>query len=347
MQKVLFVRYKGLSEMIGFLRLHSACSVFIFYKGRPMLIPIFILAFPLLVFAEDNRAIPFSELMNKQELTVGDDLPPIRTTIHEVSLFVDRLEDLVKRSLKPNEGFLQAGNLPISYEIGSEEIKINRNSIDDLLKDPRLPNPAYKFTILKSSYNDSISFQIYFEERYSRYQVTGSDFGLVEAIQKHIDSFGHENEMFLGNMLIPLLFALICFLFALFAPSILAVIIVDEGRKFLSKTGLVKSGFQVSDTGFIFILYLIIVLPTFAYLTSFLYSAKSTWFSNTKIYPKTANILELYGPEISFIAFLITLIAALVSITSYFLRPKIQDSVKNETEKYSDDKQIEDPTSHT
>ena len=143
----------------------------------------------------------YSVASAQQELTLHGELPAIRTTYPEVALFAKQLEDLVKRSIKTKKGILGNEVIPITYEIGSKDIKITHISIDDLLKDPRLPNPAYKFQIIKTAFNDSISFRIYFQDYfYSHYDITGSDFGLVEAIQKHIDSFGNENKSFIGSL---------------------------------------------------------------------------------------------------------------------------------------------------
>lgn len=242
----------------------------------------------------------------QQELTLEGDLPAIRTTYPEVALFAKQLEDLVKRSIKTKKDILGNEVIPITYEIGSKDIKITHISIDDLLKDPRLPNPAYKFQIIKTAFNDSISFRIYFQDSfYSHYEITGSDFGLVETIQKHIDSFGNKNESFIGSLPSQIGFSLLVGVLTLIISAMVAVFIAVKWGNFLKKKEHRKGNPQSSDFSLASRLFPILAIPAALMSLYFLSSILPTWFSRTTIYPNTANIFELYSSEIAFISLLV------------------------------------------
>jgi hypothetical protein len=246
---------------------------------------------------------------SQQEFNIQGNIPPIRTTYPELKLFVNQLEELVKRSIKPREGIGGYENFPITYEIGSEDIKITYTSIEDLLQDPRLPSPAYQLTITKFGIKDPISFYIYFEPSNSHYRLTGSDFAVVDAVQKHIEAFGRTNESFVGNTIIPILFFLAVFGSIIVMPAFISAIIVDKGIKIFRKRTIENEDAKNFHSGIFMLLlvplYFIIGTLSLIYGLNFLYRTKRTWFSDTKIYPHTANFLELYGAEISFISLLV------------------------------------------
>lgn len=242
---------------------------------------------------------PPSSALSQYVLTVEDDLPPIRTTYGEVARFVEGLEDLVKRSIKQKEDLIENGNTPITYEFGSTDIKIAHNSLDALLKDPRLPNPAYTFQIIKSGFfNNSISFQIYFKEYFSHYQLTGTDSGLVEALQKHIDSFGHKNQSLIGSMPFSMVISLCVGGLFLISPAIITAIFVLKWPNFLGVKGSINFNRPMSAYPGVNFLFIFLTLISVAIGFYFLYSIKETLFYQTKIYLNSASFLHIYSVEI-------------------------------------------------
>ena len=258
--------------------------------------------FFFIIFFNHSVAIP------QHELTVGDDLPTIRTTYSQVSRFVEGLEDLVERSIKPKKDSYQNMNLSITYEFGSTDLKIADNSIKDLLNDPRLPNPAYTFQIIKSGYKDAISFEIYFKETYSHYEVKGSDSGLVEAIQKHIDSFGQKNQSFIGSTTFRWFLLFFIILLCLFVPAKICSFIAHKWPNLFGIRGSIDFNRQPSDYPVLslsfFTLFFICVGMGFYFLNS----TSDTWFSKTKIYLNSAGYLQIYSGEIAIIFGLLSLL---------------------------------------
>jgi hypothetical protein len=266
-----------------------------------------------------------SPAISQHVLTVRDDLPSISTTYSEVFRFVEGLEDLVRRSKKPKEDLFLNKNIPITYEFGSTDLKIAHNSIRDLLNDPRLPNPAYTFKIIKTGFNDTISFQVYFQENFSYYELTGSDAGLVEAIQKHIDAFSHKNQSFRGSMPSRVLFSGFVGLVFLIIPALGSAFIAHHWPKLLGISGTLRSPISnYPRLNFLFLSSGLLSVGTGFYL---IFSTTNTWFSKTKIYLNSASTLHMYSVEIGVI---IGISSIIISGLFWFFPRQKNHPVQNE-----------------
>src|SRR5438445_1774895 len=146
------------------------------------------------------------EASHLPKLTLDSELPPIRATYLDVSSFSNDIQSLVARSAASHSEKKEAqGKYDYTYQIAAKNISLAGISLDALLKDPRLPNPAYEFKINRIAPEESISYiEISFGLTKSKYKIEGTDIVALESLRGRIESFGREHSTWLGGDIITL-----------------------------------------------------------------------------------------------------------------------------------------------
>jgi len=140
------------------------------------------------------------------ELTLRGELPSLRATYPEILQFSNDIEQLVQRSIKnkverDEDKSRLSSERVFTYQIETKHSALAGKSLDLLLKDSRLPNPANIFTIHWSAYSEPISrIDVSFRDFSSPYELSGTDMLALESLHDRIELFGQEHRTWSGGL---------------------------------------------------------------------------------------------------------------------------------------------------
>jgi len=242
-----------------------------------------------------------SRIAGGQELTLKGDIPAIRATYNELVAFTNDLEEVVGKANAGAEEALK--NCIFAYQAETQGMSLAGNSMEQLLKNPRLPNPATGFNISCRPFSGPIStVSIRFAERnFSIYELGGRDRVLLDVLQSRIDSFVRKQKTWLGGGTIRFVLFM---LFIVFASGLVQGGIAQLQKGVEKGFGLFLAGCIVGILGFVFLIG--------GYFDS--------WFPSTAIYLGSASFMERNSAPITFWSFVLTLAGFLATVVALKLK---------------------------
>jgi hypothetical protein len=238
------------------------------------------------------------EVIDESELTIKGELPSIRTNYANLQMLVKDIEELVNKSL--GEQTDKSPRTRFTYQVKNEVNSLQGNSLDTLLGDRRLPDPADGFSAYLQTYQQPRIYivDITFVDWRNTYRLVGTDKVSLEAIQSRLISFGQQNSTLFGG------FVAQSGLFAVFVVSSLILISNLRGTTRRQTIQLIAA---VS----------ILLIGVICFLTGVF----ANLLPRTAIYKGSDTFWERYSAAISFWSFVIGLVGLVLSAIPLF-RPR-------------------------
>ena len=191
----------------------------------------------------------------------------------------------------------------LTFQVAAKDISLATESLETLITENRLPNPAKKFRISRLVYGEDTikNIDISFDDRSSKYELSGTDLLILESIKTRIEAFAGEHRTWFGGGL------MVMGIFALMVTTAVIMIKLPPGTTLSPVMDL-----SISLGG----------MALFVLAFYLLFSDRlSDWFPTTAIYIGSASAMERYTAEFTFWGFVIGFFGLLVTLV-LAIKPK-------------------------
>lgn len=241
----------------------------------------------------------FSESSEPALVTLRGDLPPVRATYNDLVLLSRDIQTILERSSAPSREQGKRAEKALRFQVGSRDAGLTSRSLEALIAEDHLPDPAGTFRISTSGYGsreDSIrDIQISFQDRFSYYELIGTDLLVLQPIKTRIEGFAEAHRNRLGGP------GIVMGMFGLITLTSLLMVSLSPAGQTLSPNILL--GIRIAG-----------MMLLIAAFYSLFFDRFFELFPTTAIYGGAASVFVRYGPEFMFWGFVIGLIALIATM---------------------------------
>jgi hypothetical protein len=208
------------------------------------------------------------------ELKLEGDLPAITATYKDASSLIRATQEIFSRAT--------GGDLfeSLTFHIESEGVSLSGSSFEELLSDPRLPDPAYGLRLTRYAHKSSVSqMSLWFSKSHNSYEIVGTDKLLLGALQHEVLSFTEKQTTWFAGMFPIVLVLSVIFSFGI--TTSLGIFKISVNRKWID-----MRIYGIACTILVTILVFSGRLPY--------------WFSMTTLYSDSASFLVRHNVVIFF-----------------------------------------------
>lgn len=232
-------------------------------------------------------------------VTLRGDLPPVRATYGDFLLLSKDIQAILESSSVPNSDQRERPEHALIFRVASKETSLTSGSLEALIAENRLPNPARTFRISTSGYGfgeDSIrDIDISFRDRFSYYDLQGTNIQILQSIQTRIEGFAEAHRNRLGSPG----FAFV--MYGLITVISLIMVSLSPARHTLSPMTIL--GMRIAG----------VVILAAAYYSLF-FDRLFDLFPTIAIYKGSASVFVRYGPEFTSLGIVIGSIAIIATV---------------------------------